>query len=206
MGSPLIFDILGLMENIETYPVKQTADLIGKAPNTLRTWGGSDYFGPYLSSYANPEPGKDRRYTEEDIRILRTAVILQSRGLKIREIIPRIASGEILELPEEPDLPKPEEPKKRDKRRAPRAEDRSLALPELMEGFKILLRPYEAQIDRLSEEIGRERESRAEAEKELSDKLDQERERRAEAEIELSRISAKLEERDRSWFRRLFGG
>ena len=203
-----------LMESPETYPVKKAGELIGKAPNTVRTWSGEEYFGPYLSSYANPEPGGERRYTERDIRILRTASILQKRGLKIREIIPRIASGELIEdLPEEDSLePEPE--------RRSQTQGSSPNLParlDLSNQIELFLRPYESQISRLSadlererEEIEREREARITAEKELSrlsalieersnpkerEDLEREREARLAAEKELSRLSALLEER-----------
>lgn len=177
------------MESPETYPVTQAGRLIGKAPNTVRTWSGEDLFGPYLSPYANPEPGAERRYTEWDIRILRTASILQKRGMKIREIIPRIASGEIIEeldIPEEEPLETAE---------SPREGSTKLPAPLSLSGqIELFIRPYESQISRLSEELEREREE-----------LDKEREARRAAELELSRLSAKLEERSLPWYKRLFG-
>lgn len=176
------------MEPLETFSVTQAAKLIGKAPNTLRTWTRADYFGPYLSPLANPEPGEERRYTEEDVRVLRTAVILQNRGLQIADIIPRIAGGEILEeLPgEEP--PKPTE-------RAKESPGRELVPPSLLQQMDLFLRPYENQIERLSAELERER-----------GELERERESRITAERELARLSATLEERSKPWYRRLFGG
>lgn len=190
------------MDPIETYSVKQTGDLIGKAPNTVRTWTGPDLFGPYLSEHANPPEGEERRFTEGDIRRLRTAVILQSQGLKLSEIVPRIAGGELLELPEGEPLPG------LGNKSGPRVEeaeipqDRALVPPALSEMMLLMLRPYESQIDRLSREIDKERETRREAEREI----DKERQARIEAEKENSRLSAKLEERDRPWYKRLFGG
>lgn len=178
------------MESPETYPVKKAGELIGKAPNTVRTWSGEDLFGPYLSPYANPEPGAERRYTENDIRILRTASILQRRGLKIKDILPRIASGEILEELETFEEESPETAE------SPR--ERSTSLPariELSNQIELFIRPYESQISRLSAELEREREE-----------LEKEREARIAAEKELSRLSAKLEERSLPWYKRLFGG
>ncbi len=209
------------MESLETYPVTKAGKLIGKAPNTVRTWSRADHFGPYLSPFANPEPGAERRYTERDIRILKTASILQKRGMKISEIIPRIASGEILEeldIPEEETLQAAESP-----------EEGSTKLParlDLSNQIELFLRPYEYQLSRLSaehererEELETEREARRAAELELSrltakleeldrerEQLETEREARRAAELELSRLTAKLEERSLPWYRRLFGG
>ncbi len=181
------------MESPETYPVKKAGELIGKAPNTLRTWAGENYFGPYLSPFANPDPGIERRFTERDIRILRSAAILQKRGMKIRDIIPRIASGEIIEEPALY-LPNKEEPLKAAE--SPKEGNPNLpARIELSDQIGLFLRPYESQVSRLSAELERER-----------GELEREREGRRAAELELSRLSAKLEERNRPWYKRLFGG
>lgn len=176
------------METVETFSVKQTSKLVGKAPNTLRTWSSPDYFGPFLSEYANPEPGGERRFTEEDIRVLRTAVILQKRGLQISEIIPRLGAGEILEeVPGESIIEPPEE----------RGETpgRELVPPSLTQQMELFLRPFESQISRLSAELDRER-----------TELERERENRIAAELELARLRTQLEERGKPWFKRLFGG
>ena len=183
------------MDPLETFSVTQAGKMIGKAPNTLRTWSRSDYFGPYLSEYANPEPGAERRYTEDDLRILRTAVILQRKGVKISEIIPRIASGEILEeLPGEETIGAQEEKKGESSERGGENSGRELAKLSLTSQFELFLRPYESQISRLSADLDRERAE-----------LEKEREARIAAEKELSRLSAKLEERDKPWYKRLFG-
>jgi DNA-binding transcriptional MerR regulator len=175
------------MNPLETFSVTQAGKMIGKAPNTLRTWSRPDYFGPYLSEYANPGPGAERRYTEDDLRILRTAVILQRRGLQISDIIPRIASGEILEeLPGEETIGAQE-----GREESP---GRALAPLSLSSQLELFLRPYETQISRLTADLDREREE-----------LERERAARIEAEKELSRLSAKLEERDKPWYKRLFG-
>ena len=177
------------MESLETYPVTKAGKLIGKAPNTVRTWSGEEVFGPYLSPYANPEPGGERRYTERDIRILKTAAILQKRGMKIKDIIPRIASGEIIEeLDPLEELAETAE--------SPREPSTILPAPlSLSNQIELFVRPYESQISRLSADLEREREN-----------LEKEREARIAAELELSRVTAKLEERSRPWHKRLFGG
>lgn len=176
------------MQPVETFSVKQTSKLVGKAPNTLRTWSSPDFFGPFLSEHANPEPGGERRFTEEDIRVLRTAVILQKRGLQISEIIPRLGAGEILEeVPGEGPAKPPEEERK--------APGRDLIPPSLIQQIELFLQPYETQVSRLSAELERER-----------TELERERENRIAAELELARLKTQLEERGKPWFKRLFGG
>lgn len=168
---------------METFSVTQTSRLIGKAPNTVRTWSSPDLFGRFLSSSANPEPGGERRYSEEDIRILKTAVILQKQGLSIPEIIPRIASGEILEeLPGEEDSVPPG--------------SRLSGIPrnDIGSQMELFIRPYESQISRLAADLERGR-----------GELEEERNKRIAAELELSRLSAILEERSQTWYKRLFG-
>ena len=175
------------MEPVETFSVKQTSQLVGKAPNTLRTWSRADHFGPYLSPYANPEPGEERRFTEGDIRILRTAVILQKRGILIADIIPRIAAGEILE-----ELPGEEPAKPPEERKPPTG--RELVPPSLIQQMELFLKPYESQLERLSAELERER-----------GEHERERESRIAAELELARLKTQIEERAKPWYKRLFG-
>ena len=184
------------MEPLETFSVTQAAKLIGKAPNTLRTWTRADFFGPYLAPLANTESGEERRYTEGDIRILRTAVILQKRGAQIADIIPRIAGGEILEeLPGE----EPFEPPERE-RESPGRELVPPSLTQLMELFLFLMmrRPERPSVDPERALGGSAGAGRGE--------LERERESRITAERELARLSATLEERSKPWYRRLFGG
>lgn len=177
----------------QTFPVKQTAKAIGKRPNTLRTWSGEDLFGPYLSEYANPPKGQERRFTEEDIAILKTAVFFQSQGLELKEIVQRIAQGEIvLELPFSEEPGSPGEPSSESQAQIPAS--RALAPTELLDRIALFLKPYEDQIGRLSEEL-----------EESKDKLEEERERRIKAELELERLKAQAEERSRSFWDRLLG-
>ena len=185
----------GVMDpETESFSVKQASTLIGKAPNTLRTWTGADYFGPYLSPLANPGPGVERRYTEGDIRILRTAVILQKRGLSIADIIPRIAAGEILEEVSGEERFEPREPRE-GRGGTPGSELAKIDRADLSTQLELFVRPYETQISRLAAELDHEREE-----------LERERAARIAAELELARLSARMEERSKPWFKRLFGG
>lgn len=191
----------------QTFPVKQTAKAIGKRPNTLRTWSGEDLFGPYLSEYANPPKGQERRFTEEDIAILKTAVFFQSQGLELKEIVQRIAQGEIvLELPFSEEPGSPGEPSSESQAQIPAS--RALAPTELLDRIALFLKPYEDQIKRLSQDLDRERgELKEERErlKEEREKLEEEKARRTALELELERLKAQAEERSRSFWDRLLG-
>lgn len=68
--------------------------------NTLRSW--VEEFKDYLGSGANPEPGRPRFFTEDDLRVLRTVRDLRSNHLPYGEIKSRLAQGaHAVEHPEE---------------------------------------------------------------------------------------------------------
>jgi DNA-binding transcriptional MerR regulator len=62
-----------------------------KNSNTLRSW--VDEFKEYLGSSANPEPGKPRFFTEDDMQVLRTVRDLRLNHLPYSEIKERLAQG-----------------------------------------------------------------------------------------------------------------
>ncbi len=62
-----------------------------KNSNTLRSW--VEEFKEYLGSSANPEPGKPRFFTEDDMRVLRTVRDLRVNHLPYSEIKERLAQG-----------------------------------------------------------------------------------------------------------------
>jgi DNA-binding transcriptional MerR regulator len=83
-----------------------------KNSNTLRSW--VEEFKEHLSSGANPEPGRPRFFTEDDLRVLRTVRDLRNNHLPYSEIKARLAQG--AHAVEQPAPEKPEEVE----RRAPR--------------------------------------------------------------------------------------
>src|ERR1035441_4178061 len=66
-------------------------DLYDKNSNTLRSW--VEEFKDFLGSSANPEAGKPRFFTEDDMRVLRTVRDLRINHLPYSEIKERLAQG-----------------------------------------------------------------------------------------------------------------
>lgn len=66
-------------------------DLHDKNSNTLRSW--VEEFKDFLGASANPEPGRPRFFTEDDLRVLRTVRDLRMNHLPYNEIRERLAQG-----------------------------------------------------------------------------------------------------------------
>jgi DNA-binding transcriptional MerR regulator len=62
-----------------------------KNSNTLRSW--VEEFNEFLGASANPEPGRPRFFTEDDMRVLRTVRDLRINHLPYSEIKARLARG-----------------------------------------------------------------------------------------------------------------
>ena len=62
-----------------------------KNSNTLRSW--VEEFKDFLGASANPEPGKPRFFTEDDLRVLRTIRDLRANHLPYNEIRARLEQG-----------------------------------------------------------------------------------------------------------------
>jgi len=62
-----------------------------KNSNTLRSW--VEEFNEFLGSSANPEHGRPRFFTEDDLRVLRTIRDLRTNHLPYSEIKARLAQG-----------------------------------------------------------------------------------------------------------------
>jgi DNA-binding transcriptional MerR regulator len=80
-----------------------------KNSNTLRSW--VEEFKDHLSSAANPEPGRPRFFTEDDLQVLRTVRDLRNHHLPYSEIKTRLAQG--AHAVEQPAPEKPEEAERR---------------------------------------------------------------------------------------------
>jgi len=88
----------------DTYSVSQVARIVGIAPNTVRDWTRK------FEIEAQTEVDAERRYSPEDVALLRTVKVLRDQGEPMKRIMPRIAEGERLEPPEGPPDP-PELPR-----------------------------------------------------------------------------------------------
>jgi DNA-binding transcriptional MerR regulator len=62
-----------------------------KNSNTLRSW--VEEFKDFLGAAANPEPGRPRFFTEDDMRVLRTVRDLRLNHLPYTEIKDRLTQG-----------------------------------------------------------------------------------------------------------------
>ncbi len=66
-------------------------DLYDKNSNTLRSW--VEEFKDFLGSSANPEAGRPRFFTEDDLRVLRAIRDLRANHLPYSEISTRLSQG-----------------------------------------------------------------------------------------------------------------
>jgi DNA-binding transcriptional MerR regulator len=103
-----------------TYSVSQVARIIGKSPNTIRSWSDDKYYGKQLSIH-DRSADDERRYTDADVALLQTVKVLRDQHEPHKRIIPRIAADERLEPPAEA-KESPETPA------APKTEDADTAL------------------------------------------------------------------------------
>jgi DNA-binding transcriptional MerR regulator len=76
------------------YRIGEASSLLGlhdKNSNTLRSW--VEEFKEFLGASANPEMGRPRFFTEDDLRVLRTVRDLRVNHLPYTEIRSRLAQG-----------------------------------------------------------------------------------------------------------------
>lgn len=84
---------MGRMEQM-LYRIGEASTQLGlhdKNSNTLRSW--VEEFKDFLGSSANPEAGKPRFFTEDDMRVLRAVRDLRANHLPYTEIKTRLAQG-----------------------------------------------------------------------------------------------------------------
>ena len=142
------------------YTVKQTATELDVSTSTVRTW--SREFADHLSDTANPEYGMARDYTEDDIAVFKTVVVLRSQLKNFKYIRQALAAGERYEPQEAPE-PTQEAPEATQKQSE--SESQALATIDMLERFVIR---YEKRIDTLESQLEEEREARLKAETEAA--------------------------------------
>jgi DNA-binding transcriptional MerR regulator len=82
------------MEQQVLYRIGEASAHLGlhdKNSNTLRSW--VEEFKEFLGASANPEAGRPRFFTEEDMRVLRTVRDLRTNHLPYSEIKDRLTQG-----------------------------------------------------------------------------------------------------------------
>ena len=130
------------------YTVKQTSKALGISDATLRIWGKR--YEDHLSPGANPDKGKERKYTEEDILALNTVKVLRSQDEGFDWIEDSLADGIRLEPTEKPT--EDESP--------PASKGTALQT----QAFTEAMRAYEIRLDSIQEDLKAEREARLAAE------------------------------------------
>jgi DNA-binding transcriptional MerR regulator len=90
--------------------VRIAADLLSVAASTVRRW--STEFEEFLAPAANPAPGQPRFYTDDDLAILNTVLVLRGQRQPFHAIRDALARGERLEPLTDPrdDMPPIVEP------------------------------------------------------------------------------------------------
>lgn len=124
------------MENPLTFTVEQAAKLHGVSRETIRTW--SIEFAEYLSPTANPSSGRQRLYTEDDMRVISLIAELKGQGQVYADIHAALKIGQRGAAPEV--LP----------------DELTLMInTETERKMMLQIDQMERQIDRLSQEINR---------------------------------------------------
>ena len=83
--------------------IKQLADQLGVAPNTIRNW--TSVYGEYLTPGANPPQGQRRTLSDHDLRVFAYVTAMKDAGHEQDEIVERLdtmQNGGWNELPEVP--------------------------------------------------------------------------------------------------------
>lgn len=80
-----------------TYSSRHIASLFNISRETVRVW--SHEFGKYLSPTAQPEPGRHRNFTDEDLRVFSLVSDMKNRGAIYEDIHAALAAGQRGEPP-----------------------------------------------------------------------------------------------------------
>lgn len=132
----------------KTYSSGQAAALFGVNPETIRR--RAEAFSEYLSVNANPGKGRERRLTEDDMRVLSLVHQMNGEGLSFEDIRPTLAAGQRGDIPEKTTLARQQQVALADEYRARVAE-----LQIRLEMSEDIRREQQRQIGQLQREIGR---------------------------------------------------
>lgn len=171
---------------MDTYSVTQVARFLGVSVGTIRSDGRE--FADFLSAAANPGPGQERRFNDDDLAVFQTVRVLRGRNLTLEQITTELQKGTRLEPAEA--SPEPQHGRRRDE--TPEGVQIELAnqLRAVIAEFKGELEATKSERDRLLIERDREREK---AEAHAAAVLDAER-RAAAAEARAQLLATQLEE------------
>lgn len=85
-------------EMSEVYTASTVATLAGVAIHTVHRW--SEEFSRYLSAMANPQKGKQRNYTQDDLTVLLYVATSKKSGFTFEQIHAALKMGERAAIPE----------------------------------------------------------------------------------------------------------
>ena len=80
------------------YQTKDVVERFGISPQTVRTY--SDEFGQYLSATANPPPGQQRNFNDDDLEVFALVVELKRQGSTYEAIHAALAAGQRGSVPQ----------------------------------------------------------------------------------------------------------
>lgn len=150
------------------FTTKQVSDYLKVSDTTVRT-GWSGEFADYLSEYATPGKGQERRFTPEDVGILYTVSVMRQQGVDFPDIHKALAAGERIEPPV-------------GERATPAPEEEGDQAAVAVAAFQSALSSYEARVNKLESRLEEVQTARLDAEI-----------RAARAETELKTIQGILE-------------
>ena len=171
---------------MDTYSVTQVARFLSVSVGTVRADGRE--FADFLSAAANPGPGQERRFNDDDLSVFQTVRVLRGRNLTLEQILAELQKGTRLEPAEAP--AEPQHGRRRNE--TPEGVQLELAnqLKAVIAKFEGELEATKSERDRLIMERDREREK---AEAHAVAVLDAEK-RAAAAEARAQLLATQLEE------------
>lgn len=132
------------------FTTKQVCDFLGVSNTTIRA-GWSVEFADYLSDYATPPKGQERRFTPEDVAVFYTVNVMRQRGDDFPAIHEALAAGERIEPPV-------------GERATPEPEEENEPAAVAVAAFQSALTGYENRINRLENRLEEAHAARIEAE------------------------------------------
>lgn len=88
------------------YTTKQASDISGASRQVIRVY--TTRYARYLSTEATPQPGMDRRFTTDDLRLLAFIYQRTSAGETHEQVLERLQAGELEQFAWQPPEPEPE--------------------------------------------------------------------------------------------------
>jgi len=88
------------------YTTKQASDISGASRQVIRVY--TTRYARYLSTEATPQPGMDRRFTTDDLKLLAFIYQRTSAGEPHERVLERLQAGELEQFVWQPPEPEPE--------------------------------------------------------------------------------------------------